>query len=55
MQEINRFILEYIFFPGSMLGFVFFMAAMIRSTVRDWLRERQEKRAGKNQSGGVVK
>jgi|GEM_PF-6950460 len=45
MHAINTFIMEYIFFPSAMLAYSFFMAMLIRSTIKDWLKERKEKDA----------
>lgn len=47
MHAINTFIMEYIFFPSAMLAYAFFMAMLIRSTIKDWLKEREEEKAAK--------
>jgi len=47
MHKINEIIIEYIFFPSAMLGYVFFIAAFIRFVIKEWLKERAEKQAEK--------
>jgi hypothetical protein len=55
MHAINDFIIEYLFFPSAMLGYAFFMAAFIRFVIKEWLKERQEKKDAKNKTGGDAK
>ena len=55
MKSINSFILEYLFLPSAMIAYVFFMAMFIRSTIKDWQRERDEKRNMGKQSGEPIK
>ena len=50
MHAINTFILEYIFFPSAMLAYSFCMGMLIRSTIKDWLKERKDKNAAKNKA-----
>ena len=55
MHKINEIIIEYFFFPSAMLGYVFFIAAFIRWTIKEWLKERREKLDAKNKTGGTAK
>ena len=47
MHSFNNFILEFIFLPSAMLGYACLMAVLIRSTIKDWLKERREKNSAK--------
>lgn len=55
MHKINEIIIEYFFFPSAMLGYVFFVAAFIRWTIKEWLKERREKKELENKTGGAGK
>ena len=51
MHAINNFLFEYIFLPSAMLAYGFFLAALIRSIVKDWLKAaRKKKNTEKNQN-----
>lgn len=52
MHAINNFIMEFIFFPSAMLAYSVFMAVLIRSAIREWLKERKEKNDAKNKRAG---
>lgn len=55
MKSINNFILEYLFLPSAMVAYVFFMAMFIRSTIKDWQREKKEANAAKIKQGNDTK
>ena len=48
MHTINNFIFEYLFLPSAMLAYAVFMTMLIRSTISDWRKEREQKRKEKN-------
>lgn len=52
MHKINEFFFEYIFAPTAAVAYVVFMWGFIGWTIKEWLKERKEKRdAQKNQGG----
>ena len=55
MHKINEIIIEYLFFPSAMLGYVFFVAAFIRFVIKEWLKERRGKKELQNKTGGDAK
>jgi hypothetical protein len=55
MHKINEIIIEYIFFPSAMLGYVLFMASFIRWSLKEWKRDREEDKANKAKQGGALK
>ena len=47
MTHFNEFIIEYFFFPFSMLAYAFFVTFMVREFIKHWLKERKEKKDAK--------
>ena len=55
IKHFYDFIITYLILPYSLVLYVGFTSLMMREFIASWLKERREKKAAKNKTGGDAK